>query len=111
MTLDNMRDFLRALDEAGELVRVGEPVSTVKEITEVADRCMKSPGGGPALLFERPVLANGRVSRVPLAINLFGSAKRMALSLGVASLDEIGARIEELLVTKIPDGLLEKLAM
>jgi 4-hydroxy-3-polyprenylbenzoate decarboxylase len=111
MTLDNLRDFLRALDEAGELVRVDEPVSTVKEITEVADRCMKSPGGGPALLFEHPVLANGRVSRVPLAINLFGSAKRMALSLGVASLDEIGARIEEMLVTKVPDGLIEKLAM
>jgi len=111
MTLDNLRDFLRALDEAGELVRVGEPVSTVKEITEVTDRCMKSPGGGPALLFERPVLANGRVSRVPLAINLFGSAKRMALSLGVASLEEIGARIEEMLVTKVPDGLIEKLAM
>lgn len=111
MTLDNMRDFLRALDEAGELVRVSEPVSTVKEITEVTDRVMKSPGGGPALLFERPVLANGKVSRVPLAINLFGSQKRMALSLGVASLDEIGARIEEMLVTKVPDGFLEKLAM
>ena len=111
MTLDNMRDFLRALDEAGELVRVTEPVSTVREITEVADRCMKSPGGGPALLFERPVLGYGRVSRIPLAINLFGSARRMALSLGVASLDEIGARIEELLVTKVPDGLLAKLAL
>jgi 4-hydroxy-3-polyprenylbenzoate decarboxylase len=111
MTLDNMRDFLRALEEAGELVRVAEPVSTVKEITEVADRCMKSPGGGPALLFERPVLADGRVSRVPLAINLFGSARRMALSLGVASLEEIGARIEALSVTKIPDTLLEKLTL
>ena len=111
MMLDNMRDFLRALEEVGELVRVSEPVSTVKEITEIADRCMKSPGGGPALLFERPVLANGRVSRFPLAINLFGSAQRMALSLGVASLEEIGARIEELLVTKVPNGLLEKLAL
>jgi len=44
--MDNLRDFVRALDEAGELVRVREPVSTVKEITEVAHRCMKSAGGG-----------------------------------------------------------------
>ena len=48
MTMDSLRDFVRALDEAGELVRVREPVSTVKEITEVADRCMKSADGGPS---------------------------------------------------------------
>jgi len=111
MTMDSLRDFVRALDEAGELVRVREPVSTVKEITEVADRCMKSAGGGPALLFERPVLANGQVSRMPLAINLFGSHRRICLAMGVSSLDEVGARIQEMLATKVPDGLLEKLAM
>ena len=64
MTMDSLRDFVRALEEAGELVRVRERVSTVKEITEVADRCMKSPGGGPALLFEHPVLPGGAVSAV-----------------------------------------------
>ncbi|MEK7668406.1 MAG: menaquinone biosynthesis decarboxylase [Gemmatimonadota bacterium] len=111
MTMDSLRDFIRVLDEAGELVRVGEPVSTVKEITEVADRCMKSAGGGPALLFERPVLAAGQVSRVPLAINLFGSHRRICLAMGVSSLDEVGARIQEMLATKVPEGLLEKLAM
>ena len=109
--MDSLRDFIRVLDEAGELVRVGEPVSTVKEITEVADRCMKSAGGGPALLFERPVLAAGQVSRVPLAINLFGSHRRICLAMGVSSLDEVGARIQEMLATKVPEGLLEKLAM
>jgi 4-hydroxy-3-polyprenylbenzoate decarboxylase len=111
MTLDSLRDFVRALEEAGELVRVGEPVSVVKEITEVADRCMKSAGGGPALLFERPILPNGQTSRVPVAINLFGSHRRMQLALGVDSLDEIGRRIQDLLVTKVPDGLMEKLAL
>ena len=111
MTMDSLRDFVRALEEAGELFRVRERVSTVKEITEVADRCMKSPGGGPALLFEHPVLPGGAVSRVPLAINLFGSHRRIALALGVASLEEIGARIAALLSTKVPDGLLAKLAM
>jgi 4-hydroxy-3-polyprenylbenzoate decarboxylase len=111
MTMDSLRDFVRALEEAGELFRVRERVSTVKEITEVADRCMKSPGGGPALLFEHPVLPGGAVSRVPLAINLFGSHRRIALALGVASLEEIGARIAALLSSKVPDGLLAKLAM
>ena len=76
MSLHNLRDFVRALDDAGELVRVRESVSTVKEITEVADRCMKSPGGGPALLFERPLLPSGQVAQQPVAINLFGSRRR-----------------------------------
>jgi 4-hydroxy-3-polyprenylbenzoate decarboxylase len=111
MTMDNLRDFVGALEEAGELVRVHERVSTVKEITEVADRCMKSPGGGPALLFEHPVLPGGGVSHAPLAINLFGSHRRIALALGVEDLDEIGARIQALLSTKVPDGLLAKLEL
>jgi 4-hydroxy-3-polyprenylbenzoate decarboxylase len=111
MTIDSLRDFVRALEEAGELVRVRESVSTVKEITEVADRCMKSAGGGPALLFERPVLPNGQTAKAPVAINLFGSHRRIGLALGVESLDDIGARIAEMLATKVPEGLLAKLSL
>src|SRR2546422_3100164 len=70
MALDNLRDFLRALDARGELVHVGHPVSVDKEITEIADRCMKSPGGGPALLFEHPTLPSGGPARYPVAVNL-----------------------------------------
>src|SRR2546423_94999 len=44
--LDNLSDFLSAIEAAGELVRVTKPVSVVREVTEIADRCMKSPGGG-----------------------------------------------------------------
>ena len=111
MSLDSLRDFVAALDEAGELVRIKEPVSTTLEITEIADRCMKSPGGGPALLFERPVLPSGAVSRYPVGINLFGSMKRMTMALGTASLDDTGGRITELLRTKVPDSLGGKIAM
>ena len=111
MSIDSLRDFVRALDDAGELVRVREPVSTVKEITEVADRCMKSPGGGPALLFERPLLPGGQVAQQPVAINLFGSRRRIAMALGVESLDDVGKRIAGLMDTKVPDGLLEKLKL
>ena len=51
MTLDSLSDFLSAIDRAGELVRIHEPVKARLEIAEIADRCMKAPGGGPALLF------------------------------------------------------------
>ncbi|MBI4420502.1 MAG: menaquinone biosynthesis decarboxylase, partial [Gemmatimonadetes bacterium] len=81
------------------------------EMAEIADRCMKSPGGGPALVFERPVLGDGRESKVPVAINLFGSSTRIALSLGVPDLDDIGRRISELLHLKVPEGWREKLAL
>src|SRR5216110_2264812 len=111
MALDSLRDFLGALDARGELVHVKRPVSVDKEITEIADRCMKSPGGGPALLFERPTLLSGAPARSPVAVNLFGSARRMALALGVDCLDEIGERIAALLNLKVPDTLLGKLAM
>ena len=111
MALDNLRAFLGAIEAAGDLVRVEQPVSVNREITEIADRCMKSPGGGPALLFRQPTLDGGRVSRHPLAVNLFGSERRMALALGVECLDAIGERIATLLNVKVPDTLLGKLAM
>lgn len=111
MALDNLRAFLGAIEAAGDLVRVEKPVSVKREITEIADRCMKSPGGGPALLFRQPRLDGGRVSRHPLAVNLFGSERRMALALGVECLDAIGERIATLLNVKVPDTLLGKLAM
>ncbi|PYO37499.1 MAG: menaquinone biosynthesis decarboxylase [Gemmatimonadetes bacterium] len=111
MALDNLRQFIAAIDAGGDLARVEHTVSVDKEITEIADRCMKSPGGGPALLFTRPTLPGGAPSQLPVAVNLFGSEKRMALALGVACLDDIGARIAELLNLKVPDSLLGKLAM
>src|ERR1700694_3219539 len=90
MALDNLRAFIGAIDAAGDLTRVDPPVSVDKEITEIADRCMKAPGGGPALLFTRPTLRSGGPSRYPVAVNLFGSERRMSLALGVECLDHIG---------------------
>ena len=111
MALDNLRAFVQAIDDAGDLVRVEQPVSVDKEITEVADRCMKSARGGPALLFTNPTLTSGGRSRYAVAINLFGSERRMSLALGVDCLDHVGARISELVALKVPEGLLGKLAM
>jgi 4-hydroxy-3-polyprenylbenzoate decarboxylase len=111
MALDNLRAFVAAIDAAGMLVAVDRPVSVNREITEIADRCMKASGGGPALLFAHPTLASGGASRYPVAVNLFGSERRMALALGVACVDEIGERIAALLNLKVPDTLFGKLAM
>jgi 4-hydroxy-3-polyprenylbenzoate decarboxylase len=111
MALDNLRAFIDAIDAAGELTRVAPPVAVDKEMTEIADRCMKSPGGGPALLFAQPMLRSGGASRYPVAVNLFGSERRMALALGVERLDDVGDRIAELLNLKVPETLMGKLAM
>ena len=111
MALANLREFISAIDKAGDLTRIARPVSVDKEITEIADRCMKSPGGGPALLFTHPSLNSGAKSRYPVAVNLFGSERRMSLALGVECLDQVGTRISELLALKVPEGLLGKLAM
>jgi 4-hydroxy-3-polyprenylbenzoate decarboxylase len=111
MAYANFREFLRALEDAGELVRVRHPVSVDREITEIADRCMKSAGGGPGLLFESVRLLDGAPSAFPVAINAFGSLRRMCMALEVERLDDVGRRIEELLRLEVPEGLVEKLAL
>ena len=111
MSLDNLSEFIAAVDESGELARITHPVAAKLELCEIADRVMKKPGGGRALLFENVILDDGTRSPYPVAINLFGSMSRMCLALGVGSLDEIGARITELLALKVPDGLAGKLSM
>jgi 4-hydroxy-3-polyprenylbenzoate decarboxylase len=93
--------FLRALEEAGELRRINEPVATELQITEIADREMKSAGGGKALLFEKPTI-NGKVSEFPLAINALGSRSRMAMALGLDSVDELASQLEFLMKAKPP---------
>lgn len=111
MTIDTLEEFIDRLDKAGELVRVKQPVSVNLELCEIADRVMKQPGGGKALLFERPVLMNGANSEFPVGINLFGSMRRIGMALDAERLDDIGARITELLEMKVPEGFVAKLAL
>src|SRR6478735_11274536 len=104
MAFDSFRDFLRQLEAAGELKRVPDPIATELEITELADREMKSPGGGKALLFEKPTI-NGVVSPFPVAINTMGSWKRMAMSMGAESVDEVANELGALMKAKPPTSL------
>jgi 4-hydroxy-3-polyprenylbenzoate decarboxylase len=106
MAFDSFRDFVNALDQAGELKRISQPVATELEITEIADREMKLPGGGKALLFEKPTV-NGVVSPFPVAINTLGSHKRMAMSMVANSVDEVANELGALMKAKPPTSFKE----
>src|SRR5438067_11890752 len=106
MAYRSFRKFLDALDEAGELKRVAIPVDTNLLIAEWADREMKSPDGGKALLFEQP-LVDGKASPFPVAINTMGSVKRMSLALQVNAVEDIAQEIQLILKAKPPTDLRE----
>src|SRR2546429_8599704 len=110
MAYASFRDFLNKLDRAGELKRVAEPADTNLVITEWADREMKSPGGGKALLFEQPFV-DGKVAKFPVAINTMGSRNRIAMALGRESIDEIAQEIQLILKAKPPTELREGFAL
>ena len=104
MAYRDLRDFIRALEEKGELKRIAVEVDPILEITEFADRAVKQ--GGPALLFEKP-----KGYGVPVLINAFASMRKMEIALEVASVEEVAARIVEFLEMRMPEGLIGKLKM
>ena len=104
MAWRNLREFIEELKRRGELKMIQAEVDRHLEVAEIADRTMKSQG--PALLFETV-----RGSSIPLAINLFGTKSRMELALGVNDLNDVAARIEELLAIPNPTGFLEKIRL
>src|SRR3954469_20865587 len=106
MAYRSFRDFIDALDRAGELTRVATAVDTDLLIAEWADREMKSANGGKALLFEQPGV-DGRASKFPVAINTMGSRKRIAMALGRDSIAEIADEIQLILKAKPPTDLRE----
>jgi 4-hydroxy-3-polyprenylbenzoate decarboxylase len=106
----DLREFVAQLDRQGELKRISAPVDVDLEITEITDRVSKA--GGPALLFEKPRSARDQVDySVPLLINTLGTRRRLEMAFGVESLDEITARMEDLLDMKPPEGFFDKVKM
>ena len=102
MPYNSLADFVQVLERAGELKRITHPVKAALEVTEIADRVMKT--NGPALLFEN---VDGK--QIPLLINAFGSAKRMALALGVTDVEEIAREIAKLIQTRPPKSFKDKI--
>jgi 4-hydroxy-3-polyprenylbenzoate decarboxylase len=134
LPFDDLRQWIAALDRAGELKRIQTEVNPILEIAEITDRVSKmhlrgaaaahvatgaSPvppsearrnfhePGGPALLFQNLKGHPGS----QLLINQFGSESRMKLALGVNSFDEFADRIKMFLDVKSPQGFLDKLKM
>jgi 4-hydroxy-3-polyprenylbenzoate decarboxylase len=126
LPFDDLRQWIAALDRAGELRRIQTEADPILEISEITDRVSKmhmwrqppsavSPGrspatlqpGGPALLFQNLKGHPGS----QLLINQFGSDARMKMSVGVKSYDEIAARIRMFMDMKSPQGFLDKLKM
>ncbi|MCZ6690381.1 MAG: menaquinone biosynthesis decarboxylase [Planctomycetota bacterium] len=106
MAYDDLRQFISALEKAGELIRIPAEVDPVLEITEITDRVSKAKG--PALLFENP-----KGSKMPVAINLFGTERRMKMALGCDRIEEVVERIQDLLSLsdRAPTSLLDKIKM
>src|SRR5262249_10006096 len=106
MAYTSFLEFIRALEKAGELIRVSQPVDTELAIPEWANREMKSARGGKALLFEKPMV-EGKSSNFPVAINTMGSEKRMAQALQVESITDLAREITLILKAKPPTDLRE----
>src|SRR3954452_2688806 len=110
MSFHSFHDFLTQLERAGELERVTAGVDTDLAISEWANREMKSPGGGKALLFEKPII-DGKTSAFPVAINTMGSRKRIAMALGVNDVSDLAEEIQLILKAKPPTHLREGFAL
>jgi 4-hydroxy-3-polyprenylbenzoate decarboxylase len=125
LAYDDLREWIAALDRAGELKKIRTEVDPILEITEITDRVSKMstwgqplsavrPGearqfspGGPALLLQNITGYPGS----QVLINQFGSARRMNLALEVNSLDEVADRIRAFMDLKSPQGFLDKVKM
>jgi len=101
---DGLREFVRLLEERGELRRIRQEIDPVLEVTEISQRVMRA--GGPALLFE-----NVKGSRFPLLINTYATRRRMSWALGVADLEEHARTVGELVKSQPPAGLMDKIRM
>ena len=117
MAYDSLRDFMARLEREGKLVRVSAPVSTVLEMTEIQTRLLAE--GGPAVLFENPVLADGGNSSMPVLVNLFGTVERVAMAVTMGGADrrsggdlrDVGETLAFLRQPQPPEGWREAAGM
>lgn len=106
----NLRSFLYRLEDNAQLVRLREPVSVIHEMTEIHRRVLQA--NGPALLFEKPIKADGTVSEMPVLVNLFGTRERVAWGLGVnpEHLPQLGEALAELSEPRPPHNFADAMA-
>jgi 4-hydroxy-3-polyprenylbenzoate decarboxylase len=107
MAWKDQRQFIEALEKAGELLRVKTFVDPRLEMAEITDRISKSGNGGKAILFENTGYD------FPVLMNAYGSERRISLALGVEKLDDVAREIENLfhLLSAPKEGILDKLKL
>lgn len=123
MAFEDLRSFIDALEDAGQLKRVCVEVDPELEVSEIADRMSKSPCpegragapstdpvhggmGGHGLLFEKV-----KGSDIPLAINVFGSYARVKMALGCERFEALAEKVQRLIKPEPPTSLVEKVKM
>jgi len=117
LAYEDLRQWIAALERAGELRKILTEVDPILEIAEITDRVSKMPAGnnggrtswpgGPALLFQNVKGHPG----AQVLINQFGSASRMNLALEVEKLGQVADRIRQFMDVKSPQGFLDKVKM
>lgn len=107
MAWKNQQEFIDALENAGELLRIKTYVNPKLEIAEITDRISKCGNGGKALLFENTGYG------FPVLMNAYGSEKRMCMALGVNHLDDVAKEIESLfhLLSSPKESIIDKLKL
>ncbi len=78
----DLREFIKQVEDRGQLRRITVPVDPELEITEIANRMLKA--GGPALLFE-----NVKGASYPVAINLMGTLERVCWAMNMEDPQEL----------------------
>ena len=111
MPYRSLREFMARLERQGRLVRVREPVSPVLEMTEIQTRLLAE--GGPAVLFENVIRADGSRYGMPVLVNLFGTVERVAWGMNrePGGLREVGETLAFLRQPEPPGGWREALDM
>src|SRR5260370_32767408 len=106
-----LRAFIARLETSGRLTRVKAPVSPFLEMTEIQTRLLAE--GGPAVLFENVVRADGGGIAMPVLVNLFGTVERVAWGMDREphQLREIGETLAFLKQPEPPGGWREALEM
>ena len=82
----NLREFIKEVEQRGQLKRIKSLVDPNLEIAEISNRLLQV--GGPALFFE-----NVKESNFPLVVNLLGTVERVCWALKVEKPEELEIQI------------------
>lgn len=106
MTSDNLREFIKELEDKQEISYIDHPIDAYLEVTEITDRISKGPREKNKAIFFKNITGYN----IPILINMFGSAQRMAMALGVGELDELNQRLSSVINPSLPTDLRETIS-